>query len=135
MRSEIERVLTHLGVVTKEELERIVETYLTKWTSTLDWKIVKTVQFAFEDSLQASYSNPNNGLKTSMFHVVQQALGEVDLSGRAPRVLEAPMRDFIQTISVADMIVQVVLFDEGFTVPIKEKIGRLVSRAFDECRL
>lgn len=49
-RSEIERILTDLDVVTKTEVKPIVETCLTKGTSTLQLQIIKTVGSTFEDA-------------------------------------------------------------------------------------
>lgn len=72
--------------MTKAEVEPIVESLLTKWTSTLQWKVLKAVESTFEDTLQVSYFNPSSGLKTAMFKVLQQVLREVIRSGCAPTV-------------------------------------------------
>lgn len=40
---------------------------------------MKAVGSTFEDALQASYFNNNNGLKIAMWNVVEQGLGEMDI--------------------------------------------------------
>lgn len=79
--NEIVHVLPHLGVVGKtkvKEIEEIGGTQLTKRYSTLQSEIVKAVESTFEDTLQTSYFNSTNGLKTAMFKVVEQGLGKVE---------------------------------------------------------
>lgn len=61
-RSEIKRVLAYLGVVTKNDVEVIVETRLTKWIRTLLLQILKTIESTIEYELKARYFNSNIGL-------------------------------------------------------------------------
>lgn len=94
---------------------------------------VKAVESTFEDALQASYFNStNNGVKTTMFKVVEQTLGELDRSDRPPAVSEVEMRGFVQTASGAKIIVQPVLPYTGFIVTIGEIVDKLMNRADDE---
>lgn len=93
MRSEIERALTHLSVVTKNSVEAIVQNRLTKWTNRLKSHIVKAVHSILEDALQVRYFNLNIGLRTPMFTIIEKALSKVVQSGRAPKSIgdqEAP---------------------------------------------
>lgn len=48
MTSKIERVMPDRGVLTKTNVEAIVENCLTKWTDTLQSDIVKAVESTFE---------------------------------------------------------------------------------------
>lgn len=76
-KSEMERVLAYLGVLSTTDVEAIFDNQLTKWTSTLRSQNVKAVGSTFENALQRSYFKSNNGLKSAMFNVVEQVLGEV----------------------------------------------------------
>lgn len=85
--------------------------------------------------MKASYSNLDSDLKTSIFNVVEQTMGEVVRPGRSPSVSETQMRSLVQTKSVADIIVQEVLFNNRFIFPIAETPGMLVDRGVGECHL
>lgn len=63
MRSKLEHALAELEVVTKSDVEEIVENCLTKWTEHLQGQTVKAVESTFEDALQTNYFNSNIGLK------------------------------------------------------------------------
>lgn len=82
--SDIERILLDSSVMTKADFEAIVRSRLTKWRSTLQFQIVRTVCSTFEDASQESYFNSSNCLKSAMFNVVETVLGEVVRSARAP---------------------------------------------------
>lgn len=90
-RSEMEHALADAGFMTNADVEAIVEIRLTKWTSTPQSQIVEAVESTFEEALQARCFNSNNVLKAAMFRVVEQALGKVVRSGRAPAVSGAEM--------------------------------------------
>lgn len=62
-RREIKHILTDLGVMTRTDVEAIVESRLTKWKSTLQSKIIKSVESTFNETFQASNCNQSNGLK------------------------------------------------------------------------
>lgn len=86
-RSAIQRVLSHLVVVRRSNVEAIVKNRLTKWTNTPKLQIVRADEFTCDDKLQASYSNlRSNGLNSAMFTIDSQGLGGVVLFGRAPTV-------------------------------------------------
>lgn len=53
-RSNIERIFVDTGIVTKTNVEGIVEIRLSKLTSTLQLQIVTTSRYACEEVLQAS---------------------------------------------------------------------------------
>lgn len=95
MRIEVERTLDDLSVVTKTKIDAVVENRLIKCTNTLQSQIVKTVGFTFDDALQASYFESNNGFKSAMFNVVNQVLGEVVRSRRAPILYKTEMHSLV----------------------------------------
>lgn len=70
MRCDVERALADIGVVTKTDVEPIVENLLIKWINTLTLQIVKDTKSTFEVAVQASYFNLNIGLKPAMLNVV-----------------------------------------------------------------
>lgn len=87
----------------------------------------------FKDALQASFFNFSNGLKTAMFEVVGQALGKLVGYGHVPLASEADMmQSLVQTKSAADTVVQRVLSNSGFIIPIAKTVGKLVERADDK---
>lgn len=88
MRSEIENLLADLGVVTKTNVEVLVEGCLIKRPNTLRLQIVKAVEFTFQDTSQAKYFNLINDFKYVVCNFVEQALVEVVRSDRAPAVSE-----------------------------------------------
>lgn len=64
-RSDIEHVLVDLSVLPKTDTGAIdtgaiVKSSLSKWTITLQLKIVKVPESIFEDTLQATYIHSNN---------------------------------------------------------------------------
>lgn len=67
-----------------------------------------------------------------MFKVVQQVLGKVVQSRRAPTISEAKRRSLVQTKTVANTIVQSVLYNKGFIVAIAEIVDKVVDRAVGE---
>lgn len=85
----MERPLADLRVLTKTVFEGFVENCLIKWSNTLQLQIVKDVESTFKDALQARYFNTNNDLKSAIFKVLEQVLGEVVRSSRAPGESEA----------------------------------------------
>lgn len=89
MRSEIESALADFIVVTKTDVEPIVKNDVTKWTTTLQSQIVKAVESLFKNTMQTSYFNSNNGLKSALFNVFEQALGQVVRSGHTLTESEA----------------------------------------------
>lgn len=86
MRIKIADLLDSLGVMTKADAEAMLESHLTKWTSTVQLQIVKAVESTFKHALRESYYNSKNGLKPIMFKPVEQTLGEVVRSGPVPPV-------------------------------------------------
>lgn len=44
-------------------------------------EVVENVAETFEDGLQSSYSDSNEGLKSAMFNIIEQALTEVVRAG------------------------------------------------------
>lgn len=119
-KSEIERVLTGLNLMTKTDVEMIVENSLTRWTTTLQSYIVKTVEFAFERTSQASLLDSNNGLKSIMFTVIEVVLGLVIRSGRALMVSQAQKCSTARTRVLDDRNLQAVVFSTGHIVLIAE---------------
>lgn len=97
---------------------------------------MEAFESTLEAVLQASYYNTNNGLKTAMFQLVEQALGEDDRSTRVPTVSKSEMQSLLQMESVADTVDQAALSNTGLIVPILEIVGKLVDRAVgEECLL
>lgn len=64
-------------------------------------QIVKAGSSTFEDTLQASNFNSNNGQKSALCKVVKQAQGEVVWSSRASTVYKVDMPSLAQTKPVA----------------------------------
>lgn len=62
-RSEIERNVADLGVVTKITVPVIVKNLMTKSSSTLWSQIVKIFVSTFKVEIQSSYINYNNGVQ------------------------------------------------------------------------
>lgn len=69
MKSKIECPLADLTVLTKNDIEAIVESLHNNWNNTLQSQIVKSFKSTFEYALQALYFSLNNGLKFAMFSV------------------------------------------------------------------
>lgn len=69
-KSEIERILADLGVVTEADVQLIVKNRLDHLTRLIKWDLVKTVKLTYEDALQASYFDSRNNPKTTMLNVV-----------------------------------------------------------------
>lgn len=67
-----------------------------------------------------------------MFHVVKQALDDVVRSGRGPTEIETEMCDLVQTIFVADLIFQDVLFNANNIVQMAEVGYEIANRAVKE---
>lgn len=84
---------------------------MAKWTNTVQSQIFKAVDYTFENALQVDYFNLNNGLRSTMFNVIEQALGDIVRFGRAPTVFEAENHSLIRTKPVADKTIQSVLSD------------------------
>lgn len=122
MSSDIEHALADLGPATKTEVEALVENRLTKCTNRLQSYIVKAVQYTFVDALKANYFSSNNGLKSTVSNIVEQALGKVVRAGRAPTVSEAAMHSIVHAKGVANTIVKSVLSNMGLIVPIAETV-------------
>lgn len=131
-RSEIERILADLGIVTKAEVQSIVGTPMTKWTSRLQLLIFNAVEPTLGNALQFSYSNLRKCLKTAMLNVIKQTLVEVVRSGRALTETKAGMFDLVQTKLAADIMISTVLSNRDSTVPIAEMVSKLVDRAKNE---
>lgn len=70
----------------------------------LQLHIGNAVESAFEDALQSSYFNLDQGLKTAMFILVKQVVGEIVRSASNSRITKAEMRNLLQTKSAADII-------------------------------
>lgn len=81
--------------MTKTAVEEKVENWIAKWTNTQQSQILNAVGSALDNALQVSYSNLNIGLKSAMFNVIENSLGDVVRSGRAPTVSEAPGRSVL----------------------------------------
>lgn len=62
IRSRVQHALADLHVLTKTNVEPIVQTPLTEWTNTIQSWMVKAVESTLEDAIQASFSN---GIMTS----------------------------------------------------------------------
>lgn len=74
----------------------------------------------------------NNEHKTAMSKVVDKHLWKVFRSGRTPLVPRVAMQVHVQTWSVANKTVQLVMFGASMTVPLAELNGKLGNRAFEE---
>lgn len=117
----------------KTDVEVIVESTTTKWSTAIPSQIVKIVEITFAGVLPAIHLDLNNDVKPAMFNVIEKALGEVARFGRVATVLKTQMRNLVQTKSIADIVVQAVLSHPGFAATIAEPVGRLVNGAVDEC--
>lgn len=96
MKSKTGLALANLGLLTKIDVEEIVESRLTKCTKTLQSQTLKSVEFTFEEELQSISLNSNDGLKSTMSIVVVQALSKIVRSGGAPRLCRAEIPSLIQ---------------------------------------
>lgn len=68
-----------------------------------------------------------------MLSVVEQIFDKALLSRLVPTVRLAKIQGLFQTKSVAKSIVQAVLSNTRFVVPIAEAVGRMVDRLLEEC--
>lgn len=75
--SKIELALVNIGVVTKTDVEAIIENPLTKWTNTVQSQIVQGVEFTFKEASQANHFNLNKRLKSAWINVVKKSLGKM----------------------------------------------------------
>lgn len=66
MENRMERVFSQLAVLTKPNVEKMVQTGLIEETSTMLFDIVKTVKPTLEETLQACCAISNNGFKTNI---------------------------------------------------------------------
>lgn len=131
-RSQIELVLNGLCVVVKANNEGIVDSLLTRWTSSLQLQIVRATRWTSGDALQESYLNSNSALKTAVFKKVEQAPGEVVQSSIGPSVAEVKMRSIGQASHIAYKIAQSALSSTWFIVLIVEIESIIVGRPVDE---
>lgn len=76
---------------------------------------VKPAESIFEDALQASYFKSNNGVKTAMLNVIEQAPGEVVRYSCDPELRRSDAQ-FSPEKSVAEIITQIVLPIPGFFI-------------------
>lgn len=115
-RSKVTDLFDYLSVLTRTDVEVIVQNCLTKRTNSLLLQIARAVEFTFEVALQASYFNSKNRLRSAMLQVIEQALSHLVRSDCAPTVSRAEMRSLYQAKAVVDTIVQSVLSKMGFIV-------------------
>lgn len=130
-RSKMEHVIADLTVVRKADVVAIVESCLNMWTSTLQSHVVKAVQSTSEDTSPLNYINLNKGLKFAILNVVDQALGETVWYFHVATVSKAWTQWLVQTIFVADSIVQSVLSRTESIVPIADTVGKLMDNVVD----
>lgn len=81
--NESKDVRDDLGVMTKADVEALIECRRTKCTRILQLQIVKAIKSPPEVKLHARYFNSNEDLKTAVFKAVGQALSKVVRSGSA----------------------------------------------------
>lgn len=117
--------MAKLGVVTKSDVKAIIENRLPKWTNISQSQVPKAVESTLNDALGAIYSNSNNGLKSALLNIDEQALREVLRSEPTPKVSEAEMCSLVYTDALAVNIVCSILFYTRFIVPVSWKwLGR-----------
>lgn len=107
-RVEIQGSLADLGVLTKIDIEGIVENCLIQRTNSLQSQIVKADESPVDDASQIFDFTTNMVLESVMFNLVETRSGVLRSSG-APKVSEAEMCRFVRTKAVADKIVKPVL--------------------------
>lgn len=66
------------------DIQAIPISLLTKWTNMKKSQMCKGVKSALEDALQASHFYINSGMKSVVFNVIEQGLGNLVPSGRVP---------------------------------------------------
>lgn len=77
--------------MTKADVEKIVESRLTEWTSSLRSQIPKGAKSTFENAFLEGYFNFNAGLKTALLKVAEQAMGKMILCGHILTISKAEM--------------------------------------------
>lgn len=113
LRNGMSHALADLSVMTNANVEKIVWRLLATRTSTLESHIMNFVEFTFRDSLQESFLSLNNGLKASVYKLVEQELDEVVWSSRAPTVFEAEMQSIDKTDFGAKTFIPLVPFNSA----------------------
>lgn len=134
-RRKIERALADFGVVSRTDVEAIVENRLTKWTNGLQLQVVKSIEPTLADALKAICFNSYSGLEFALFNVFEQALDKEVRYRCAPTVSTAEIGRLVQTKAVADMIVKLVMSNMGLIVPIAKTVPKIIGRAVDEYHL
>lgn len=131
-RTEIKYGLFDFDFIPRVYFKAIAGNDHSKLTSSLQLQIVKAVECTSWDLLNGSYFNSYNGLKTSMFQVGEQALGEVVRSGHNSTAFESKMWRLFQISSLPKIILHLVLYSAGYIVLSAEIGHQLVDRAVDE---
>lgn len=67
--------------------------------------VCEAVQVMFQETLEASYINSNDVLRTATFHVHEQAVGEAVRFSYIPTVSEPVVHNLLQAKSIDDIIV------------------------------
>lgn len=132
LRSFIQHAIADLPVLTRTDVDGIVENHLSKCTNTLRSPILKAMESTLKEEWEANYFDSNIGLKSPLFNVVKQALGEVVWSDRVPTVSSKKVRSLVRTKDIVDSIILSVLLNMGCLFPIPETFEKMVYRAIDE---
>lgn len=135
MKNKIECTLADLCVMTKMDRLEIIEIFLTNWTSTLQSKDAEVFMSKFEDASHLRSSSYNDGLKSAMFNVAKEVMGNMVRSGRAPSLSQAKMCSPVQVRTVADITGQKVPSSIGFIVLTAEFDQKMVDKSIDKYHL
>lgn len=128
-RTEIATVLAHLGVVMKTEVSGIVESCVAKIHDMIKDEIVETVVDSFEDYIHRSYYDSNEGIKSIIFSIVEQALSEVFAANRGRVFDEIQLALLIPSESIVKQIVRPVFSSTRVIVPMTYIVRKLVEKS------
>lgn len=84
--------------------------------------VVETVPETFEDALQSSYSDLNEGLKSGMFNIMEKDLTEVVHPGRGIVFDKIQFSSLKKSESIGEQIVKYVLSSMKFIILIADVV-------------
>lgn len=94
-------------------------------------EFVETVADTFEDAIQTSYSDSNEGLKSAMVHIVEHALKNIIRAGQGYVFDEIQLGHLMQSESIVEQMVKCVLSSPMFIVPLVDIAWNLVDKSID----
>lgn len=123
--------MADLGVLRKTDMVDIVESRMAKIYESIKTEVSQIVKATFDDALEESYFDSNDGFKMAVFIVIENALVQ-GLRVGCGRVLdETQLAWLIQANPIVEIFVKSVRSSTTVIVPTVEIIWSLVDKSFD----